>query len=179
MSRLAKKPVPLPDGVEVKLGGAQLVISGDKGALPLSVPFGVKVRSVDGAVRVEGGDSRLVGLTVALLRNAIQGVSEGFKKELELVGVGYRAAKEGDVLKLSLGFSHPIEYPIREGVTITVTDGTRVVIEGADKRQVGQVAAEIRRFRPPEPYKGKGIRYSDEVIRKKLGKAAKVGVGTT
>lgn len=178
MSRLAGKPIHLPEGVEMKMENARLILSGAKGTLSLSIPSGVKIRSVDGAVQVEGENSRLTGLAAALLRNTIQGVSEGFRKKLELVGVGYRAVREGDVLKLSLGFSHPVEYPVQEGVAITVEDGMHIIVEGADKRQVGQVAAEIRRFRPPEPYKGKGIKYSDEVIRKKLGKAAKASVGT-
>jgi len=177
MSRLAKKPIPLPEGVEMKKDGDKLVFSGAKGALSLAVLPEVKVEKIDGAIKVGGEDSRLVGLFASLVKNAVRGVSEGFKKELELVGVGYKAVKEGNVLKLWLGFSHPIEYSVPEGIVVTVDKGTRIMIEGLDKQQVGQVAAEIRRFRPPEPYKGKGVRYVGEVVRRKAGKAAKAGFG--
>lgn len=177
MSRLARKPLPFPEGVEMKKEGDRLIFSGPKGSLSLTLPPGVDVESTDGALLVKGKESRLTGLSAALITNAVQGVNEGFRKELELIGVGYKVEKAGSILRLSLGFSHPVEYHVLEGVTVVVEGGTRIVIEGVDKQQVGQVAAEIRRLRPPEPYKGTGIRYVGEVVRKKLGKAAKVGIG--
>jgi len=179
MSRLAKKPIPLPNGVEMKKERECLVFAGPKGSLSLVPVVGVTVKSVDGGLLVEGGNNRLTGLSAALIKNAIEGVAKGFRKELELSGVGYRAKKEGNSLKLSLGFSSPVEYHIDEGVNVVVEENTHIIIEGVDKRQVGQVAAEIRRLRPPEPYKGKGIKYAGEVIRRKLGKAAKAGAGAT
>ncbi len=177
MSRLAKKPLPLPRGVEVKKENNRLVFSGPKGTAPLAIFPGVTVETVDGALKIKGGSGRTVGLFAALVRNAIEGVNRGFRKELELSGVGYKAVKDGDILRLSLGFSHPVEYQAREGVLVTVEGGTRIVVEGIDSQQVGQVAAEIRRHRPPEPYKGKGIRYIGEVVRRKSGKVAKASLG--
>jgi large subunit ribosomal protein L6 len=170
VSKLARKPLPLLEGVTAEIKDSRLLLKGHKGELTIAVPPEVRVEETGGALKIEGRDSRLVGLFTSLAGNAIQGVSEGFRKELELVGVGYKVEKVGGVLRLSLGFSHPIEYKVREDVSVSVKGGNKIVVEGSDKQVVGQVAAEIRRLRPPEPYKGKGIRYSDEVVRRKSGK---------
>lgn len=154
-----------------------LVFKGVRGEITLDIPSGVKAERAKEGIKIEGKDRRLLGLFTSLVRNAIRGVSEGFQKELELVGVGYKATIEGDILKLTLGYSHKIEYKIPEDVKVTVEGGTRIIIAGVDKQKVGQVAAEIRKLRPPEPYKGKGIRYVGEAVRRKLGKAMKVTVG--
>lgn len=177
MSKLAKKPLPIPEGVEVKKENKRLIIKGVKGELTLVIPSGIKAEKCENTVEVRGKESRITGLFASLVRNAIRGVNEGFRKELELVGVGYKAEIVGDTLKLALGFSHPVEYKIPEGVKITVEGNTKVVVAGVDKQEVGQVAAGIRKLRPPEPYKGKGIRYVGEVVRRKPGKAMKAIVG--
>jgi len=175
MSKLARKPITLPDGVAVGKENNRLVFKGAKGELTLDVLPEVTVQTDGHSVTVHGKNSRLASLFASLIRGAVLGVSEGFRKELELVGIGYKAEKEGTNLKLSLGFSHPVLYPIRNDVNVTVEKGTRIIVEGVSKQVVGQVAAEIRRLRPPEPYRGKGIRYADEVVRRKAGKAAKAG----
>lgn len=177
MSKLAKKPLPIPEGVEVKKENGRLIFKGAKGELALVIPFGIKVERGENTVGVTGKESPITGLFASLVKNAVRGVSEGFRKELELVGVGYKAEVAGDILKLALGFSHPVEYKIPEGVKIAVEGNTKVVVEGIDKQRVGQAAAEIRGLRPPEPYKGKGIRYFGEVVRRKPGKAAKAAAG--
>lgn len=177
MSKLAKKPLPIPEGVEVEKENIRLTFKGAKGELALVIPSGIEVEKRENTVRVKGKESCIAGLFASLVRNAIRGVSEGFRKELELVGVGYKAEIAGDTLKLALGFSHPVEYKIPEGVKIAVEGNTKVVVEGIDKQKVGQAAAEIRGLRPPEPYKGKGIRYVGEVVRRKVGKAMKTAVG--
>lgn len=175
MSRVAKNPVAVPKGVEVKLAGTMLSIKGPKGQLTQALHPLVKLSQSDGSLRVERqGNSPLAraisGTTRALVNNMVQGVTQGFEKRLTIVGVGFRAAVQGKKLNLSLGYSHPIAYTIPEGITIECPDQTTIVVRGADKQVVGQVAAEIRGFRPPEPYKGKGVRYTDEQIVRKEAK---------
>ena len=176
MSRIGKKPVPIPGGVTVSVDGSTVRVKGPKGELSRTFRPEMRIRVDDGAVVVERSAENklqraLHGLTRALIANMVQGVAEGYRKTLEIVGVGYRAEKKGKVLVLNVGFSHPVEYPEPEGITISTPSPTTVVVEGIDKEKVGQVAAEIRGIRPPEPYKGKGIRYQDEQIRRKAGKA--------
>ena len=178
MSRIGKKPVQIPAGVEVAVNGKNITVKGKKGELALDFYEKLDV-AVEGDEIVvtrqdDERDSRARhGLTRALVQNMVIGVSEGYKKELELVGVGYRVQQKGKQLELSLGFSHPVFAEQPEGITFEVPDNTHIVISGIDKQKVGQVAAELRNLRPPEPYKGKGIRYKDENVRRKLGKAAK------
>src|SRR5690554_1323021 len=175
MSRIAKNPVTLPAGVEFKLAGQELSVKGAKGALDLTVHSSVEVSQESGEIRfaARNGDQQskaMAGTTRALVNNMVTGVTDGFERKLKLVGVGYRAQAKGSVLSLALGFSHPIEYAVPAGVTIETPTQTEVVVKGIDKQQVGQVAAEIRRFRQPEPYKGKGVRYSGEAVRRKEAK---------
>ena len=177
MSRIAKAPITLPSGVEFKLDGQHLSVKGGKGSLEMDIHPDVRVNVEDGVVSVSPADESakggwaMAGTMRALINNMVVGVSEGFQKKLQLVGVGYRAQAKGKVLNLSLGFSHPVDFPVPEGVTIETPSQTEVVVSGSDKQKVGQVAAEIRRFRPPEPYKGKGVRYADErIIRKEAKK---------
>lgn len=175
MSRVAKNPVKLPAGVEVKLAGQQLSVKGAKGALELKVHPSVEVIQEDGELRfaARNGDQQtraMAGTTRALVNNMVVGVSQGFERKLQLVGVGYRAQAKGSVLSLALGFSHPVEYQLPEGVTAETPSQTDILIKGIDKQVVGQVAAEIRDFRRPEPYKGKGVRYADEVVLRKEAK---------
>ncbi len=170
MSRVAKQPVELPSGVEVNLSGSQVSIKGSKGNLTLNLHSDIQVEQVDGALSVkvrreEQSVMAIAGTTRALLANMIQGVTAGYERKLELRGVGYRAAVQGNMLKLTLGFSHPVNYQVPEGVTVETPSQTEVVVTGVDKQKVGQVAAEIRAFRPPEPYKGKGVRYAGERVR--------------
>lgn len=175
MSRVAKNPVKLPAGVEVKLAGQQLSVKGAKGTLELNVHASVEVVQDSGELRfaTREGDLQnraMAGTTRALVNNMVIGVSQGFERKLQLVGVGYKAQVKGQVLNLSLGFSHPIDYELPNGVTAETPSQTDILIKGIDKQLVGQVAAEIRDFRRPEPYKGKGVRYSDEVVRRKEAK---------
>ncbi|HFD16796.1 MAG TPA: 50S ribosomal protein L6 [Rhodospirillales bacterium] len=175
MSRIGKHPVPVPGGVEVALEGQQVRVKGKLGELSQTLPPEVEVRLEDGRVVVRPrDDSRraraMWGLSRSLVANMVDGVAKGFEKRLELSGVGYRAVAEGKILTLQLGYSHDIKYAVPEGITITTPSATSIVVAGADKQRVGQVAAEIRSFRKPEPYKGKGIRYADEVILRKEGK---------
>ena len=176
MSRIAKSPIDLPAGVECKLDGQNVSVKGGKGKMVFSVHPSVKVEIEDKQVRVRPGDDvhpnwAMAGTTRAQINNMVTGVSAGFERKLELVGVGYRAQSAGKVLNLSLGFSHPVAYPVPEGITIATATPTEILVSGYDKQRVGQVAAEIRAFRPPEPYKGKGVRYSDEhVVRKEAKK---------
>ena len=175
MSRVAKKPVELPSGVEVKIDGQRVTVKGSKGALEHEVHSSVEVLQEDNTLRFAPRDGSkaamaLAGTTRALLSNMVTGVTAGFEKKLELVGVGYRAQAQGKVLNLTLGFSHPVNYEVPEGVTVETPSQTEVVVKGLDKQKVGQVAAEIRAFRPPEPYKGKGVKYADEVIVRKEAK---------
>ncbi|MCZ6880281.1 MAG: 50S ribosomal protein L6 [Gammaproteobacteria bacterium] len=175
MSRVAKKPVELPGGVEVKLSGSQVSIKGSMGNLTLDLHADIQVEQEDGTLRVkvrreEQSVIAIAGTTRSLLANMIEGVTAGFERKLELRGVGYRAAIQGNMLKLTLGFSHPVNYQVPEGVTVETPSQTEVVVKGVDKQKVGQVAAEIRAYRPPEPYKGKGVRYFDERVRIKEAK---------
>lgn len=169
MSRIAKYPVELPKGVEFSQSGLTVTLKGSKGTLSMDLNPEVELQQENGsvAVRARSGSrfaAAMSGTTRALLANMAQGVSEGFEKKLELVGVGYRAQAQGRKLNLTLGFSHPVVYDVPEGITIETPSQTEVVVRGNDKQMVGQVAAEIRRYRPPEPYKGKGVRYADERV---------------
>ncbi|WP_313306781.1 50S ribosomal protein L6 [Stutzerimonas balearica] len=168
MSRVAKNPVKVPAGVEIKLAGQQLSVKGAKGALDLNVHPSVEVLQESGELRfaARNGDQQ----TRAMVNNMVIGVSQGFERKLQLVGVGYKAQAKGQVLSLALGFSHPIDYELPQGVTAETPSQTDILIKGIDKQLVGQVAAEIRDFRRPEPYKGKGVRYADEVVRRKEAK---------
>jgi len=175
MSRIGMMPIPIPKGVTVTATSGTVTVKGPKGELTQTLRPEVTVEVTDDQVIVERkGETKahraFHGLTRALLANMVQGVEQGFKRELEIVGVGYRADKRGKNLVLTVGYSHPVEYPEPEGITLTASSPTTVVVEGADKQKVGQVAAELRAVRPPEPYKGKGIRYMDEHVRRKAGK---------
>jgi large subunit ribosomal protein L6 len=175
MSRVGKRPVPIPSGVTVALEGEQVRVKGPKGELTHPVLVGTRVA-------IEGGEARVsaervthnpaFGTMRAKLNNMVLGVTVGFSKTLEIQGTGYRGAMEGNTLVLQLGYSHPIRFEVPQGITIKVENPTRITVSGADKAQVGQVAADIRGFRPPEPYKGKGVRYEGEYVRRKAGKAA-------
>ena len=175
MSRVGKRPVAVPSGVTATVDGQLVKVKGTKGELSFVVPENVSVAMEDGAVAVnprdETKDARAKwGMSRSQVANLVEGVTKGFERKLEINGVGYRAAVAGKVLKLSLGYSHDVEYAIPAGVTITTPKPTEVVVAGIDKRQVGQTAAEIREFRSPEPYKGKGVKYADEFIFRKEGK---------
>jgi len=176
MSRIAKEPVELPKGVEFKQDGNVVTVKGGKGSLSLELNSEVQLSQEENTLSVAARSgsrfaAAMSGTTRALLANMVHGVSEGFVRKLELVGVGYRAQAQGKKLNLTLGFSHPVVYDVPEGVTVETPSQTEVVVAGSDKQKVGQVASEIRRFRPPEPYKGKGVRYSDErVVRKEAKK---------
>ena len=173
MSRVANNPVQLPGGVEVKLNGKDLTVKGSKGTLALSVVEGVQVSQDDNVLTFafESDKSKaMAGTTRALVNNMVLGVSEGWEKKLVLNGVGYRAKATGKSVNLTVGLSHPVDYQLPEGVTAESPSQTEVVVKGIDKQAVGQAAAEIRSFRPPEPYKGKGIRYADEYVRRKEAK---------
>ena len=177
MSRVGKKPVPVPSGVTATVDGQTVRIKGAKGELSFLVPEEVTVAMENGAVRVNPRDESKTarakwGMSRAQVANLVEGVTKGFEKRLEINGVGYKAVVAGKVLKLSLGYSHDIDFPIPAGITITTPRPTEVVVAGIDKQQVGQTAAEIRKVRPPEPYKGKGIRYQGEQVRRKVGKRA-------
>ncbi len=169
MSRVAKVPVELPSGVEFKQDGNVVTIKGSKGALSLELNSEVELTQEDNTLKVapRSGSrfsTAVAGTMRALLANMATGVSQGFERRLELVGVGYRAQAQGSKLNLTLGFSHPVEYQVPEGISVETPSQTEIVVKGADKQKVGQVAAEIRGYRPPEPYKGKGVRYSDERV---------------
>ncbi|MFE8072948.1 50S ribosomal protein L6 [Marinobacteraceae bacterium S3BR75-40.1] len=175
MSRIANNPVKLPSGVEVQLAGQDIQVKGSKGSLQMQIHELVEVKQEDGqllfAPRSQVKKARaLAGTFRALVNNMVVGVSTGFERKLQLVGVGYRAQAQGQKLNLTLGFSHPVEYELPEGVTAETPSQTEVVVKGIDKQKVGQVAAEIRAYRPPEPYKGKGVRYADELVRRKEAK---------
>ncbi|MEX0855983.1 MAG: 50S ribosomal protein L6 [Gemmatimonadota bacterium] len=177
MSRIGKQPVDVPNGVEVRLDDGTVHVKGPKGSLALRVNPEVSVELSDGEIQVtrpsdEARHRALHGLTRTLIANMVEGVTQGFSRKLEIQGVGYRAEKKGNGVTLHLGFSHLINYPAPEGIQLETPTPTEVVVTGMDKQLVGQVAAEIRGFRPPEPYKGKGVRYSDEQVRRKAGKTA-------
>jgi large subunit ribosomal protein L6 len=175
MSRIAKNPVRIPAGVEVSLSGNTLVVKGSKGALTSNVHPSVRLEVDKQAVTIlsdphDKTRNALSGTARATINNMVVGVSAGYEKKLTLVGVGYRAQAKGDVLALTLGFSHPVEFPVPAGITVETPSQTEIVVKGCDRQSVGQVAANIRAYRPPEPYKGKGIRYSDEEIIRKEAK---------
>ena len=174
MSRVAKYPVKVPAGVDVKLDGDQLTVKGGQGTLSMNINPDVVITQEEGQLTFKPSENAkswaMVGTTRALVNNLVTGVSEGFTKTLEIVGVGYRAQASGQTLNLSLGFSHPVEYTLPKGVTAETPKNTQIVLKSADKQQLGQVAAEIRAFRRPEPYKGKGVRYADEQVRRKEAK---------
>lgn len=176
MSRIANKPVEIPSGVEVNISGQTISVKGRNGTMSLDVNEKVAVAQEDGVLKFSGregveGSVAMAGTMRSLTNNLVTGVSHGFEKKLTLIGVGYRVQAQGNMLNLTLGFSHPVNYKIPEGITAETPSQTEIVIKGADKQKVGQVAAEIRALRPPEPYKGKGVRYTDEhVIRKEAKK---------
>ena len=175
MSRIAKLPVQIPAGVDVSISGQTLSVKGRNGAMSLDVNTKVTVEQQGNALMFKGLDDvpnsvAMAGTMRSLASNMVVGVSTGFQKKLELVGVGYRAAAQGNKLNLTLGFSHPVEYPIPEGISIETPSQTEIIVKGADRQKVGQVSAEIRAYRPPEPYKGKGVRYSDERVLRKEAK---------
>jgi large subunit ribosomal protein L6 len=177
MSRIGRKPVPVPDAVTVEIAPGNIAVKGPKGELRQTLPTDMTVEQGDGAVTVarptDRGDHRaLHGLTRSLIANMVEGVTEGFEKRLEIQGVGYRAALKGKNLELALGYSHPVAIDAPEGIEFEVPQPTEVIVKGIDKQLVGQVAADIRKRRPPEPYKGKGIRYKDEQVLRKVGKRA-------
>jgi large subunit ribosomal protein L6 len=178
MSRVGQKPIPVPSGVDVKVDGARVAVKGSRGTLERTFHERVSIAYEEGQLRIARADDErqsraLHGLSRALLNNMVVGVSEGFRRELNIVGVGYRAVLKGSDLDLQLGFSHPVKFAAPAGITFEVPEPTKVIVSGIDKELVGQVAADIRKLRPPEPYKGKGIRYSDEQVRRKAGKAGK------
>jgi len=173
MSRIAKQPVVIPTGVDVKLNGQHLAIKGSKGEMSMNIHDDVYVEHNDNEINIQIEKSKnaaMAGTMRALINNLVVGVSDGFEKKLELVGVGYRAQVKGNTLNLNLGFSHPVDYPVPENVKIETPSQTEVIISGTDKQKIGQVAAEIRAFRPPEPYKGKGVKYANERIVRKEAK---------
>lgn len=175
MSRIANSPVELPSGVEVSLASGEITIKGSKGSLSMGLASCVEVSQKESVLTFVARDGAkqsraMAGTTRALVNNMVTGVNGGFEKKLQLIGVGYRAQAKGKSINLTLGFSHPVEYELPEGISAETPSQTEIVIKGIDKQLVGQVAAEIRDFRPPEPYKGKGVRYADEHVRRKEAK---------
>lgn len=179
MSRIGKKQIDLPEKVEIKVGDqSDLVVEGPKGKLEWSLPKGLGLEQEDSSVTItRDSEERTIramhGTARSLIANMVEGVANGFVKELEIQGVGFRASVKGKDLDLSLGFSHPVLHPIPDGLTVTVEDNTKIKVEGIDKQLVGQFAADVRSYYPPEPYKGKGVRYKDEYVRRKQGKSVK------
>jgi large subunit ribosomal protein L6 len=177
MSRIGKKPIPLPSGVKVQIGD-ELEVTGPKGKLTVPIPPGISVQQADGRIEIKRASDEhaaLHGLTRALAANAVQGVSGGFTRELDIVGIGYRADVKGKVATFTLGYSHPIEFLLPEGVSMRIDKQTHLVLTGHDRQLLGQVAANIRALRKPDPYKNKGVRYTGEVLRKKVGKTGAGG----
>ena len=177
MSRIGKQPIEVPTSVNVSLSPGRVMVNGPLGELSQEVPARMKIEQSDGVITVtrptERGDDRaLHGLTRSLIANMVEGVTKGFEKRLELQGVGYRAAMQGADLRLDVGYSHPVVVKAPQGISFEVPAQTEVVVKGVNKQQVGQIAAEVRKVRPPEPYKGKGIRYQGEYVRRKVGKRA-------
>jgi large subunit ribosomal protein L6 len=177
MSRIGKRPIEVPTGVNVTLEPGRVSVTGPLGSLQQSVPTRMQIAQEDGVVTVtrpteRGEDRALHGLTRTIIANMVEGVTKGFEKKLEIQGVGYRAAMKGNDLELNVGYSHPVTVVPRTGISFEVPQPTQIVVKGTDKQQVGQTAAEIRKVRPPEPYKGKGIRYDGEYVRRKVGKRA-------
>jgi large subunit ribosomal protein L6 len=180
MSRVGLRPIPLPKAVEVRVEENLSIVKGPKGELRQHIPSGIEIAVEDGEVRCRRPDDNPAsranhGLVRALIANQVHGVTEGFQRALSIVGVGYKAEARGKMLVLNMGYSHPVEYPVPEGIQIQTPEPTKIVVAGMDKQRVGQVAAEIRAVRPPEPYKGKGIRYEGEIVHKKAGKSATKG----
>jgi large subunit ribosomal protein L6 len=180
MSRIGKQPVEIPSGVEVAVQGNVVTVKGPRGTLTQTMHRNMTITIEDGFVRVERPDDEsfnksLHGLTRSLLANMVEGVTKGFEKSLQIIGVGYRAAMKGKDLEIQAGFSHPVSVTVPEGIEFEVPTPTQIVVRGNDKAAVGEIAAKIRKIRKPEPYKGKGIRYEGEYVRKKAGKAAKTG----
>jgi large subunit ribosomal protein L6 len=179
MSRIGRKPIPVPSGVKIALQSGKIDIQGPKGKLSVPLPQGITFEQKDGAltaIRATEDHRALHGLARALVANAVHGVTQGFKKDLDIVGVGYRAELKGKTVAFALGKSHPIAFPIPEGIQVVVEKQTHLIVSGADKGQVGQVAADMRSLRPPDPYKQKGVRITGERLKKKAGKAgAKAG----
>jgi large subunit ribosomal protein L6 len=177
MSRVGKKPIPVPSGVKIQIGD-HLKVQGPKGTLEVPVPAGIRVQQNDGKlelIRESDAYAALHGLTRALLANAVQGVSTGFTRELDIVGIGYRADVKGKIATFTLGYSHPIEVLLPDGVDLKIDKQTHLVLSGFDKQVIGQVAANIRALRKPDPYKNKGVRYTGEVLKKKVGKSGATG----
>jgi len=175
MSRIASYPIELPKGVDFNQKGQELHVKGPKGELSMDLHPSVEMKNEEGVLSfaaAPGGTTAMAGTMRALVNNMVQGVTNGFEKKLNLIGVGYRAQAQGSKLNLQLGFSHPVDFSVPDGVTVETPTQTEIVISGADKQKVGQVAAEIRGYRPPEPYKGKGVRYSDERVVMKEAKKA-------
>jgi large subunit ribosomal protein L6 len=177
MSRIGKKPIEIPEGVSVEIGEGEVTVKGPKGELHQAVSPAMRIEQSNGAVSVErptdrGEHRSLHGLTRSLIANMVEGVTDGFEKRLQIQGVGYRARLQGKALELAVGYSHPVSIPAPEGIEFEVPQPTEVVVRGIDKQLVGEVAARIRKQRPPEPYKGKGIRYAGEYVRRKVGKRA-------
>jgi large subunit ribosomal protein L6 len=177
MSRIGRAPIPVPDGVQIDIQDGEVRVQGPRGALARPVPNGIQVARDNGTLQVtRANDSptqrALHGLTRTLVSNMVVGVTDGFTKRLEIQGVGYRAQQSGTGVVVQVGYSHPVEFPAPPGIELTVEPGNRIAVTGADKELVGETAARLRRIRPPEPYKGKGIRYAGEVVRRKAGKAA-------
>jgi large subunit ribosomal protein L6 len=174
MSRIGNKVIETPPGVTVTQEGALATVKGPKGTLTVPVPPGITIEKSDGRLQLRrDSDERapLHGMTRALLANAVQGVTKGFEKHLDIVGIGYRAESKGRVVQFTLGYSHPIDFELPEGIEVTVEKQTHLVVRGADRQQVGEVAAKMRALRPPDPYKNKGVRYTGEKLKKKAGKA--------
>jgi len=177
MSRIGKKPIEIPDGVSIEAAPGRVSVKGPKGELSQSLSPRMKVEQADGTLTVgrpsdRGPDRALHGLTRSLIANMVEGVTDGYEKRLEIQGVGYRAQLKGKALELAIGYSHPVSFPAPEGIEFEVPQPTEIVVRGIDKQLVGEVAANIRKKRPPEPYKGKGIRYAGEHVRRKVGKRA-------
>jgi large subunit ribosomal protein L6 len=177
MSRIGKSPIQIPPGVNVSVSPGRVMVNGPLGELSQQIPGRMKVEQRDGELVVErpterGEDRALHGLTRTLVANMVEGVTKGFEKRLEIQGVGYRASLRGEALELTVGYSHPVVVEPRAGISFEVPAPTQIVVKGIDKQQVGQTAAEVRKVRPPEPYKGKGIRYAGEYVRRKVGKRA-------
>ena len=176
MSRVGLKPITLPEKVSVKEAEGTVLVEGPKGKLEFSLPTGISLAEEEGSIELKRASEvrqyrALHGTCRSIINNMVIGVTDGFKKNLEIIGVGFRAAVKGDKLDLSLGKSHPILHPIPSGVKVTVTDNTKIEVEGIDKQEVGQFAAEVRSYYPPEPFKGKGVRYVGEYVRRKAGKS--------
>jgi large subunit ribosomal protein L6 len=180
MSRIGRKVIDLPAGVTVQAEGASLAVKGPKGTLRIPLPPGIQLEKQDGHLllkRQSDEQAALHGLARSLLANAVRGVTQGFERHMDIVGIGYRAESKGKSVTFTLGYSHPIDFPLPEGIALSVEKQTHLIVSGADKQQVGQVAAKIRALRPPDPYKNKGIRYTGERLKKKVGKAAAAAGG--